>query len=195
MRICFLGDSFVNGVGDPEGLGWAGRVCAAARRDGWDLTAYNLGIRRETSTELAKRWLPEVERRLPQPSEGRLVFSFGVNDTTIVDNRRRVDLAESLKNTRQILSVAQRSFPVLMIGLPSIAEAEQNLRIRELSEQMAIVSQGLGVPFLDVFSQLKNSPIWTQEVAENDGAHPRAGGYAELATIVETWHAWLAWFD
>lgn len=32
MRICFIGDSFVNGTGDPECLGWAGRICVTARK-------------------------------------------------------------------------------------------------------------------------------------------------------------------
>ncbi|MDY6901411.1 MAG: lipase, partial [Cyanobacteriota bacterium] len=26
MRICFVGESFINGTGDPECLGWAGRI-------------------------------------------------------------------------------------------------------------------------------------------------------------------------
>lgn len=29
LRICFLGDSFVAGVGDPRCLGWAGRLATA----------------------------------------------------------------------------------------------------------------------------------------------------------------------
>jgi acyl-CoA thioesterase-1 len=28
MRICFFGDSFVNGTGDDDGLGWVGRIVA-----------------------------------------------------------------------------------------------------------------------------------------------------------------------
>lgn len=50
MRLCFIGDSFVNGTGDDACLGWAGWICAAARQQGHDVTAYNLGVRRDTST-------------------------------------------------------------------------------------------------------------------------------------------------
>jgi hypothetical protein len=53
MRICFVGDSLVNGTGDPVGLGWVGRACAAARRRGHEVTCYNLGIRRDTSADIA----------------------------------------------------------------------------------------------------------------------------------------------
>ncbi|MGV0029126.1 GDSL-type esterase/lipase family protein [Phormidesmis priestleyi] len=155
---------------------------------------YNLGIRRETSTELAKRWLSEVQRRLSDDCDGRVVFSFGVKDTTIAQSRR-VELSDSLENMRQILSVARSLFPVLMIGPPPIADVQQNLRIAELSEQMATVSQSLGVPYLEMFSRLKDSQIWASEVVENDGAHPRQAGYAEFAAIVQNWSAWSAWYD
>ncbi|HZC55143.1 MAG TPA: hypothetical protein VE396_03730 [Xanthobacteraceae bacterium] len=30
IRICFFGDSMVNGTGDDACLGWVGRICAAA---------------------------------------------------------------------------------------------------------------------------------------------------------------------
>ena len=65
VRICFVGESFVNGTGDPECLGWAGRICVNANRKGYDITYYNLGVRRETSSELKNRWLREVSYRLP----------------------------------------------------------------------------------------------------------------------------------
>ena len=66
MRICFVGDSFVNGTGDPDCLGWAGRVCAAAQHDGHDITYYNLGVRRETTADIRDRWEREVSCRLPE---------------------------------------------------------------------------------------------------------------------------------
>lgn len=66
VRICFVGDSFVNGTGDPDYLGWTGRICVRTRQEGHDITYYNLGVRRETSIDIAARWQEEVSRRLPQ---------------------------------------------------------------------------------------------------------------------------------
>lgn len=195
MRICFLGESFVNGTGDPECLGWTGRVCRAAWQHGHEVTYYNLGIRRETSTELRQRWLSEVERRSPPEVDCRVVFSFGTNDTTVENGVRRVEMANSLENLRAILTSTKARFPVLMIGAPPIADLEQSARIEALSQQMSIVCETLDVPFLDVISKLKNSAIWMQEVAAYDGAHPNAGGYAEFASLVENWTAWRDWFD
>src|SRR5262245_46811519 len=79
MRICFIGDSLVAGTGDPEYLGWAGRISAAARRRGHDVTCYNLGIRGNTSAQILARWRSEAEARFVEGQDCRLIFSFGVN--------------------------------------------------------------------------------------------------------------------
>jgi lysophospholipase L1-like esterase len=194
LRICFVGDSFVNGTGDPECLGWTGRVCAAAYRAGYALTYYNLGIRRETSTDIARRWWEEVSRRLPNDCEGRVVFSFGVNDTTWENGKTRVSLSDSLENTCQMLKAAKQRFPVLMIGPPPIADFEQNHRIAQLSEQLASVCGELDLSYLDVFTPLQKSEVWRAEVVAFDGAHPQASGYAELSRLVQNWSAWQTWF-
>src|SRR5258705_13241464 len=80
MRVCFIGDSFVSGTYDDECLGWVGRIAAAARKRNHDLSAYNLGIRGETSVQTARRWRAEAEVRQSPQQEGRLGFEFGVND-------------------------------------------------------------------------------------------------------------------
>lgn len=195
MRICFVGDSFVNGTGDPECLGWTGRICAAAQKQGHDLTYYNLGVRRQTSTEIASRWLGEVSCRLPEGCDGRVVFSFGVNDTTIEDGHPRVGSDETLKNTHKILSIASVLFPVLMVGPPPVACESQNPKIAYLSQQFRSISRGLDVPYLDVFTPLKESETWISEAAASDGAHPRSTGYSELAYLVQNWSSWLSWFN
>ena len=68
LRVVFVGDSFVAGVGDPEGRGWVGRVVAAAHAAGLPLTAYNLGVRRETSADVLARELEFGVGRLPRIS-------------------------------------------------------------------------------------------------------------------------------
>ena len=102
MRICFVGDSMVNGTGDPEFLGWVGRVLREERTRHPELTGYNLGIRRDTSADILARWSAEVTRRLPTEIEGRVVFSFGVNDCV-----QEIDRAESLSNTVALLEEAK----------------------------------------------------------------------------------------
>ena len=193
LRICFVGDSFVNGTGDPACLGWAGRLCVAAQQQGHEITYYNLGIRRQTSRDIADRWQAEVAARLPTEFEGRIVFSFGVNDTTIEDGKERVTLAESLEHTRRILLAARQCFPTLMVGPPPVLEDEHNQRIARLSEQLTLVCEVLEVPYLEVFAPLQQVNTWKKEIASNDGSHPRADGYATLSQLIQAWSAWRSW--
>ncbi|MDJ0617281.1 MAG: GDSL-type esterase/lipase family protein [Calothrix sp. MO_192.B10] len=194
VRICFLGESFVNGTGDPQCLGWTGRICVNANQKGYDITYYNLGVRREISTELKNRWLREVSYRLPQEYDGRVVFSFGVNDTTMENGQTRVPITKSIENIHSILKEAQQLYPVLMVSPPPCADREQNQRIAHLSQEFAVVCHQLNIPYLNVFPILEKSSVWIDEARNNDGAHPRAAGYQELAQIVNNWDAWLNWF-
>jgi lysophospholipase L1-like esterase len=194
LRICFVGDSFVNGTGDPTYLGWTGRVCAAASARGHAITHYNLGVRRETTADIRQRWQSEVACRLPDLKQGRIVFSFGVNDTMLESGKPRVELTESAKNAFAILDQARQLVPVLMVSPVPIVDQEQNWRSAYLIETLSTVCERLDIPFLDVFTPLQASKVWLPEVTKNDGAHPGAAGYAELAAIVHSWSAWQAWF-
>jgi lysophospholipase L1-like esterase len=197
IRICFLGESFVNGTGDPEFLGWTGRICQDAQKRGYSVTHYNLGVRAETSRYLKQRWLAEVSYRLPKEFDGRVVFSFGVNDSGWAGKKQGIQLAESVANLHSILQEAKQLYPILMIGPPPCGDSNQEERnhvISELSEQFAYVCLQLQVPYLDVFSTLVQSSTWLAEAIANDGAHPKAAGYAEFAEIVKNWDSWLSWF-
>jgi acyl-CoA thioesterase-1 len=198
MRVCFFGDSFVNGTGDDDGLGWVGRVVARARRGGLDLTGYNLGIRRDTSADVAARWLDEARRRLPSEHDGRLVFSFGANDCSShgVDDRPRLAPAQSLAHAEAILDTAHRWLPTLMMGPAVVAgDREANTRVCALSADYAKLSERLGVPYLELCQITLGSPLWTGEAIAGDGAHPNRGGYALLADAVSSWAPWRAWVE
>ncbi|MCO4757315.1 MAG: hypothetical protein KC477_04800 [Oceanospirillaceae bacterium] len=192
LRICFIGDSFVNGTGDETKLGWTGRVSAQLERDRDDLevTHYNLGIRRNTSEDILNRWSEESTQRLEGDFGKLLVFSFGVNDTVIENGDQRVSKHQCLKNAHAILTSAASECRVLMIGPPPIADSEQNIRIKDLDASLALLCQSISVPYLSVVSELVDDPIWMQEVASNDGAHPKSAGYTKLATLVSAWDQW-----
>lgn len=194
MRICFIGDSFVNGTGDPECLGWSGRICSAACKAGLDVTYYNLGIRRDTSHDIAARWQREAALRLPPDVDGRLVFSFGVNDCTLGDDGHP-RLTQEAANTaaRSIFGQAGRWLPTLMIGPPPIGEPDVNARIQARLPNLAAACAEGAIPFLDVFAPLSHSTVWMREVSAGDGAHPGAAGYSLLAELIMEWAAWQSW--
>jgi lysophospholipase L1-like esterase len=194
LRVCFLGDSFVAGTGDPEHLGWAGRLAARTHRTGQSLTAYNLGVRRQTSAEVRQRWVTECSPRLPSSCDGRLVISFGVNDTTVEDGRQCVDTATSVANLTDVLSGARLAgWPALVIGPPPIADPAQNSRIEHLDRQLEDTATQLNVPYVSPFAALSQSSVWMRQVAAGDGAHPAKEGYAVLADLLwPPWNRWLA---
>ena len=194
MRICFFGDSFVNGTGDDACLGWVGRICVRARESGCDLTVYNLGIRRDTSADIAARWAAEARCRLPPGVDGRLVFSFGANDCADDGTGAgRLPAAQTLRHARQILEAAGARAPTLMVGPPPVGTAAADARGATLSADLAGLCGALSIPFLPVAGSLSGCRQWREEAAAGDGAHPNMGGYAALAALVAAWPAWQDW--
>ena len=188
MRICFVGDSIVNGTGDPEYLGWVGRVLRDERTRRTELTGYNLGIRRDTSAQIRARWNEEVTQRLPAEFEGRVVFSFGGNDCV-----QEVTPAASLANSAAILGEAKARWPVFMIGPTPMVSAEACKRVEHLDGAFSELCVSMAVPYLSVFDALMATPLWLDEAGAGDGAHPGAGGYGRFAEIVLASPAWRRW--
>jgi lysophospholipase L1-like esterase len=191
-RICFVGDSFVQGTGDTRCLGWPGRLAQQAIASGTNLTHYNLGIRRDTSRDIAARWQQECTARLPAIFEQHLVFAFGVNDTAFVESRLRVHPEESLANFSAIIAAASTQFPTLVIGPPPVPNAEQNRRVQNLDRQFHQLAVDLHISYLSVFDDLLEDPHWISEAVANDGIHPGPHGYDALAALVQAWPQW--WF-
>lgn len=192
IRICFVGDSYVPGTGDDECLGWAGRLCASARRAGHNIAYYNLGVRRATSTDIVRRWLAECEARLPPTTENHVVFSFGANDVALADGARRVHEDDTITNLRAILDNARTRYRTLMVGPPPATDDEHNARLARLSECMQHAATQLDIPYVATLPALIDDRNWRDAVRDNDGAHPRAAGYARLARLVAASGAW--WF-
>lgn len=196
VRVCFFGDSIVAGFGDETQLGWVGRVIGAARRDGWDLTGYNLGVRGESGPQIAARWRAEAETRLQRADGYGIVLAFGVNDTMMDGERRRVPGAESLAVLARIIDQSSASgWPQLVIGPTLVDDDQHNLRILELSSAMAATCADAEVPFVDLATDLATDlrgGAWRREVASRDGAHPTARGYEDLSRrIYPAVAAWL----
>lgn len=209
LRVCFVGDSITAGTGDDDCLGWPGRLCAAERRRGHDVTLYNLGIRGDTSALIAPRWRAECAARLPEMHPGALVFAFGINDTAQeADGALRVPPDRSVAIAREILAAAKAWKPVLMIGPTPLLRERVTLavqptgpremrddRIAATSTAYAALCAEIGVPYLDLFAALPGDARFRAAMAQGDGVHPTAEGYAAMAALIGTWPAWRAWFD
>ena len=194
-RVLFFGDSFVAGVGDPSARGWVGRVAAASWDAGLPVLAHPLGVRRQTSLQVAGRWRTEARERLVDCVHARVVFSFGANDTTVEDGRLRVEPEVSSATLVSVLDEAGLlGLPAFVVGPPPVGEDGQDARITSLSSAFAKVCAARAVPFADVCEPLRANATWRTEAAAGDGSHPGAGGYAALAKLVLA-AGWIAWIS
>ncbi len=211
IRICFVGDSITVGTGDDRYQGWPALVAAAEAARGHDVTLYNLGVRGDTSVQLAARWQAECRARLPDDVNGALVFSFGVNDAAIEPtadpDRQRVPLDQSVATARQVLSTAQDWLPTLMVGptpvrvggvqiarSPQVTYEFLNDRTRAINEAYVVLAAELGIPYLELFAELADDPAWAAALATGDGVHPTPVGYAMIAERIGQWAPWRRWF-
>jgi lysophospholipase L1-like esterase len=209
LRLCTVGDSFVLGTGDGEFLGWSGRLAQRMRAQGHDVTLHNLGIRADTSRDIARRWRAECTIRLPAIYPSALVFSFGVNDAAedLTTGVVRVPHDESVAMAHAIVNDAMAWTRTLWVGPPFPDDTRppgraspgpvyrmSAERVGALNHAYAALAGELGVPYLDLFTPLSTNPRWRQALANGDGAHPTDDGYVLIADLVDAWPAWQALF-
>jgi len=192
IRICFIGDSFVNGTGDETFLGWAGRLCAAAQLNEIALTYYNLGVRRNTSVDILQRWEPECSQRLPEFCDGRVVLCCGVNDMVLENGQQRVPTETSRDNVRLILQHASAKYKTIMVGPAPVGDTDLNDRIKMVSEGYALAAAALNIPYIEVFSHLISDQKYILESKNNDGYHPKSYGYNAITRVITGSKHW--WF-
>lgn len=194
MRLCFFGDSFVNGTGDDSGLGWVGRIVAYGRSQGRDLTAYNLGVRRDTSEDIASRWGAEAQRRFVRDVERRLLFSFGANDCTPEGASCRVPLERAIAATSTVLRQAIALAPTIVVGpIPILDDDETDRRIGELGLAQEKLCSELSIPFLPIERFIQTCEPWRAEARAGDGSHPNREGYVALAQHLLSWRGMREW--
>ncbi|MEO4042211.1 GDSL-type esterase/lipase family protein [Hoeflea sp. CAU 1731] len=209
-RICFIGDAFTVGAGDETALGWVGRLARNEWNNDHDITIYNLGVRGNSCRQIAPRWRNECELRLPENSMGRLVFMFGGNDAKeVVGQGVEVTLDDAAEIAEEMMSEASQWLPTLWIGMIPMNEqlpyplllpgAPQfrfsNARQSEYNETYKKIANKLGIPFLDLHSQLLEDSRWMDLTQRGDGSNPAGEGYAYIADRISAWSAWRAWFD
>ena len=212
IRIGFVGDSITHGTGDETLLGWTYRVGQAEAAKGHDVTVYNLGIRADTSALVEDRWNIEVNSRLKAEMNCATVWAIGINDSahekTASTDGLRVPLDESLDRISRMINTAKSVGPALWIGptpvieemmpidrLPGVIYDFRNKMIATYSNAFAVKAEEIGVPYLDLYSDLAGDPDWDASLRASDGLHPNADGYVMMAARVTAWNAWRNWFD
>ena len=191
VGLVFIGASMTAGYGDPKGLGWVGRVVARTQHPDLDLTAYNLGVRGNTSGDVVARWGAESHPRWKGRGERRLVVSVGAGDIT-----SGMTMARSRLNLANVLDEATTSgISAFVVGLAPTLDPELNRRIEALAEAQADVCSRRGVTYVDCFRPLVSHDQWMADLAASpDRAHPGQAGYGLVAWLVlhNGWNDWLA---
>jgi lysophospholipase L1-like esterase len=209
IRVCFFGDSITAGTGDETGQGWVGRLAEAENAGGERMTAYNLGIRRDTSRRIALRWRQDHSCRVASHRSAAICVMFGINDTGGAEldfdgftGGERVPLGESLAVARDMLTAMRASAPVFWLGPTPLIDARMDdepaggdhpprtERLARLDEAYAGLAAELGIPYLRCLEPLSADPLFIQSLDDGDGVHPTGAGHARLMALVRHWPAW-----
>jgi acyl-CoA thioesterase I len=190
VGLVFLGASLVAGVGDPKGQGWVSRVVGRTQHPDLELTAFNLGVRGDTSADLLARWKNECAPRWSGRVEKRLVVSVGTADAisgaTLA--RHRLNLANILDDA------ASAGIGTFVVSPPPSDDEELNTKLDVLVEAQADVCSRRAVPFVDCYRPLLGHEQWRTDLAASRVQHhPGQAGYGLIAWLVlhNGWYDWL----
>lgn len=191
LALVFLGASLVAGVGDPKGQGWVTRVVGRTQHPDLELTAYNLGVRGDTSAEVLARWSSEVPRRWAGRGERRVVLSVGTDDVIsgMTLARHRLNLANLLDDA------AAQGVGTFVVSPPPTDDPDLDGRIEVLVAAQADVCARRGVPFVDCYAPLSAHEQWRTDLAASRVPHhPGQAGYGLIAWLV-LHHGWGEWLQ
>lgn len=156
-------------------------MAAAAQGPGWSLTVYNLGVPRDTSVDIARRWFGEARSRLKDGDRFGVVLAFGTND--VDEQWGRVRRERTLARLAYMLDdVHTAGWAPLVVGPGPVLNAALSVRAADLAAGMAAVCAQRDVRFIH-FGSLAEDPAWVAEVAAGDAFHPSTAGYDRLAGI------------
>jgi len=189
IALVFIGDAYVAGYGDPKGLGWVSRVVGRTAHGDVDITAYQLGVRDETSADVLARWRIECPPRWKGHSEKRLVVAVGHNDAVSGMSTARVRL-----NLANILDDAAASgVAAFAVGPTPTLDTDLNAQLEIVVEAQADVCARRGVPYVDCYRPLISHEQWHSDLGAAGGVYPGQAGYGLIAWLVlhGGWDQWL----
>jgi len=190
IALVFIGDAYAAGYGDPKGLGWVPRVVGRTAHPEVDITAYQLGVRDDSSADVLARWRIECPPRWQGRTEKRLVVAVGHNDAVndMTTARVRLNLANILDDA------AASGVAVFAVGPPPTLDADLNARLEIVVEAQADVCTRRGVSYVDCYHPLIGHEQWLSDLgASHDKVHPGQAGYGLIAWLVlhGGWDQWL----
>ncbi len=204
-RVCFVGASTVEGLGDETGLGWPGRLAALEREAGRAFVPYNLGVRGQTLREIGARAVAECSTRIQDSKTDLIVLGTGMNDLARIGTGAfRTPQRRTLEDFIRLVDELSGLAPLLVVGPFPVFEAKmpfhsavsgmkfnfKNQDIKEATAHYAEICVARQVPYLDLFQTLFDTPEYMAGLEANDGLHSNAAGYRVIAERLRDWSAW-----
>jgi lysophospholipase L1-like esterase len=203
-RICFIGASTVEGLGDETGQGWVGRLTAARRNQGKPYIPFYLGVRGQTLQQIADRAHQECKVRITSKSNDLIVLGTGVNDIARVDSKPRTKSEDVLNTFAQLIDTLTGLSKLIVVGPFPVHEPKmpfyssvtdlnlcfQNNDIREISKAYGEKCESKGIPYLNLFGDLLICDDYQKGLKLGDGLHSNSDGYHAVADLVENWSPW-----
>lgn len=192
LNITVLGDGFVLGVGDSSLRGWAGLLMNETQKNLGEIFYYNLGIANETSIACCSR-IKELVPRAPKGQDNRLILSFGLADTELVEGKPRVSNQDSAEALKMLIGKTRTHFKMLMIGMPPVYDPQRNGRIKRLNAMYREQCLKARVPYIDLFATLADDVQYKRELAKSGKVYPAQTGYEKVFDLIWNDRAW--WFN
>ena len=207
-KLVVLGDSGVQGWGDPREGGWCERLRRHWMEQPNGPVVYNLGVRGDGLERLAARLVEEVGRRgeLRRQTPQGILIGIGHNDAARVgraDGRQQLDPEGFLFGLKQLLATAKALAPIHVVGLAPVDEAAMPYaevlwyQLDDIRRYEALLEEACldaDVPFLPLLDGLLANPNWRQWLCA-DGLHLNTEGHRQLYERISQWPALLQWGD
>lgn len=187
VNILVFGDSITYGAWDNEKGGWVNRIrLALENKSEIYFNIYNLGIPGDTTINLKKRFDNECNQRFNIDDKTIIIFSIGINDSQITENKRTILISDFKKNIEELNDKAkQYTSHILFIGLTKVDETRTkpvlwdnninyiNEEIIKYNEELKNICKEKEINYLDVYNLLDTTDL-------DDGLHPNNNGHQKL---------------
>ena len=203
-KICFIGASTVEGVGDDTGQGWTSRLVAKKLAQGNPVVPYYLGVRGQTLAQISSRAKYECQVRITSIDNDLIVLGTGVNDISRIDGKPRTDRLETIEIFSRLISELKLLCRLIVVGPLPVYEPKmpfysavndlyldyKNEDITLMSKEYAEICASEDTPYIDVFNMLLTNSDYHHGLKTNDGLHSDTDGYEAVSECIENWEGW-----
>ncbi len=193
MKIVIFGDSIVWGAGLPFRTAWANllRNFLEKRNKKYSpVELYDLGIDRDTTEELLKRFDIEIEARHPNV----IIFAVGINDSAYRRNKNNplVTVKKFESNLLKLINKAKKlTDKIILIGISkgndkttipllrsTTGKCYDKENVRIYNEIIKKVCKKENTSFINISGSLSDKDFY-------DGLHPNSAGHKKIFEIVK----------